>query len=122
MGTIDLNRAWQLGDELASGGFGHVYEAEADDGSAAVVKLVPKAPGASRELLFEELSGLSNIIPILDSGEWQDYYVLVMPRAEKSLRLHLADAGGKLPVEEAVPVLTSFPLEYEVVDRNTVRG
>jgi serine/threonine-protein kinase len=105
METIKLNRAWQLGNQLASGGFGRVHEAEADDGSAAVVKLVPKAPGASRELLFEELSGLPNIIPILDSGEWQDYYVLVMPRAEKSLRQHLEDAGGKLAVDEAVGVL-----------------
>jgi eukaryotic-like serine/threonine-protein kinase len=123
VGTINLNRAWQLGDELASGGFGHVYEAEADDGSAAVVKLVPKAPGASRELLFEELFGLPNIIPILDSGEWQDYYVLVMPRADKSLRQHLADAGGRLPVEEAVAILTDVAealasLEAGVVHRD----
>jgi serine/threonine-protein kinase len=121
--TINLNRAWQLGNELASGGFGRVHEAEADDGSAAVVKLVPKAPGASRELLFEELSGLPNIIPILDSGEWQDYYVLVMPRAEKSLRQHLADAGGGLPVEEAVAILTDVAealaaLEAGVVHRD----
>ena len=123
METINLNRAWQLGDELASGGFGHVYEAAADDGSAAVVKLVPKAPGASRELLFEELSGLPNIIPILDSGEWQDYYALVMPQAEKSLRQHLADVGGRLPVEEAVAILTDVAealasLEAGVVHRD----
>lgn len=105
MTTINLNRPWQLGNQLASGGFGRVHEAKADDGSPAAVKLVPKAPGASRELLFEELSGLPNIIPILDSGEWQDYYVLVMPRAEKSLRQHLEETGGKLTVDEAGTVL-----------------
>ncbi len=105
MTTIDLKRAWKLKNELASGGFGRVHEAEADDGSSVVVKLIPKAPGASRELLFEELSGLRNIIPILDSGEWQDYYVLVMPRADKSLRQHLEAAGGKLAADEAVTVL-----------------
>ena len=123
MATINLNRAWRLGKQLASGGFGRVREAEADDGSAAVVKLVPKAPGASRELLFEELSGLPNIIPILDSGEWRDYYVLVMPRAEKSLRQHLEQAGGKLTVDEAVSVLIDVAealasLEAEVVHRD----
>jgi serine/threonine-protein kinase len=123
METINLNRAWKLGDQLDSGGFGRVYQAEADDGSAAVVKLVPKAPGASRELLFEELSGLPNIIPILDSGEWQDYYVLVMPRAEKSLRQHLEGAGGKLAVDETVTVLTDIAealasLEAGVVHRD----
>ena len=61
---ISLGRVWYLGDSLAKGGFGRVHEATADDGSAAVIKLVPKAPGASRELLFEELSGLRNIIPV----------------------------------------------------------
>jgi serine/threonine-protein kinase len=123
MTTIILNRSWRLGNQLASGGFGRVHEAEADDGSAAVVKLVPKAPGASRELLFEELSGSPNIIPILDSGEWQDYYVIVMPRAEKSLRKHLEETGGRLDVNEAVAVLIDVAealasLEAEVVHRD----
>src|SRR3990172_502155 len=105
MATVVLKRTWQVGEPLAIGGFGRVLEAEADDGSAAVVKLVPKAPGASRELLFEELSGLPNIVPILDSGEWNDYYVLVMPLAEKSLRRHIEETGGRLVVSEAVAVL-----------------
>ncbi|MBI4336764.1 MAG: serine/threonine protein kinase [Chloroflexi bacterium] len=105
MSVIALRRTWELGSPLAVGGFGKVFEAKADDGKAAVVKLVPKAPGASRELLFEELSGLPNIVPIVDSGEWGDYYVLVMPRAKKSLRQHVEEAGGKLSVEETVTVL-----------------
>lgn len=105
MTTISLSRPWQLGNRLASGGFGEVFEARAQDGIAVVVKLIPKTPGASRELLFEELSGLPNIIPILDSGEWEDYHALVMPRAEKSLRRHLEEAGGKLAPDEAVGVL-----------------
>ncbi len=121
--TIILNRRWQVGDQLASGGFGRVHEAEADDGSSAVVKLVPKAPGASRELLFEELSGSPNIIPILDSGEWEDYYVLAMPRAEKSLRKHLEEAVGRLEVDETVVLLIDIAealasLETEVVHRD----
>ena len=104
--TIKLNRLWHYGPELDSGGFGRVYQARADDGSIAVVKLIPKAPGASRELLFEEHSGSPNIIPILDSGEVADHYVLVMPLAEKSLRKHLDEAGGKLDIDQAIAVLS----------------
>ncbi len=121
--SIQLRRLWWLGSQLASGGFGRVYEAAADDGSAAVVKLIPKAPGARRELFFEKLSGSPNIVPILDSGEWENYYVLVMPRAEKSLRRHLEEAGGRLEVHEAVAVLTDVvealaSLEAQVVHRD----
>jgi serine/threonine-protein kinase len=123
METIPLARVWQIGNPLASGGFGRIYEAKGDDSSAAVVKLVPKAPGASRELLFEELSGLPNIIPILDSGEWKKYYVIVMPRAMKSLRQHLEAAGGKLGLDETIAILTDITqalaaLKAEVVHRD----
>lgn len=120
---IQLKQHWRLGNQLDSGGFGRVYEAKADDGSAAVVKLIPKEPGASRELLFEELSGSHNIVPILDSGEWENYYVLVMPRAEKSLRGYLEEARGRLEVNEAVAVLTDVvealvSLQAQVVHRD----
>jgi len=123
METIALARVWQIGNPLASGGFGRIYEAKADDGSAVVVKLVPKTPGASRELLFEELSGLPNIIPILDRGEWKEYHVIVMPRAVKSLRQHLEAAGGKLGFDETIAVLTDVAqglaaLKAEVVHRD----
>lgn len=123
MTTINLRRAWGVGSPLASGGFGRVFEATADDGTAAVVKLVPKAPGASRELLFEELSGLPNIVPIVDSGEWEGYYALVMPRAEKSLRHQLEEAGGQLSIEETLGILLDViealaALDAEVVHRD----
>lgn len=123
MEVIHLKRDWQIGNPLASGGFASVYEAKADDGADAVVKLVPKAPGASRELLFEELSGLPNVIPILDTGEWNDNYVIVMPRAVKSLRQHLDASGGKLGFEETVAILIDVAqglaaLKAEVVHRD----
>lgn len=123
MTTINLNRRWKVSSQFDSGGFARVHEARADDASPAVVKLIPKTPGASRELLFEELSGLPNIIPILDTGEWEDYYVLVMPRADKSLRQHLEEAGAKLDLDEAVGVLTDVAealasLEAGVVHRD----
>ena len=68
-----------------------------------MAKLVPKDPGAGRELLFVELSGIRNVIPIIDSGETDDHWILVMPRAEQSLRDRL-DAGA-MTVEEALAVM-----------------
>src|SRR5258708_23587349 len=103
--TIELRGKWKIGQEIISGGFGKIYETTDENGSQAVIKLVPKAPGASRELLFEPISGYPNVIPVLDAGEWKDYYVLVMPRAEKSLRQHLHEAEGKLTMDESLGIL-----------------
>jgi len=121
--TIMLKHTWHLGEKITNGGFGHIYGASDEQGAQAVVKLVPKEPGASRELLFEPVSGHPNIIPIWDSGEWGNFYVLVMPRAEKSLRQHLAEAEGKLAANEAVSILIDVAealagLESEVVHRD----
>ena len=88
---IKLDRTWQLGAQLDEGGFGRVFMAQDEDGNSAVVKLVPQAPGSQREMLFVELDGVPNVVPILDSGETSDYLVLVMPQAEKSLRDYLED-------------------------------
>lgn len=63
---VKLLRTWIIGSEITSGGFGRIYEATNEDDLHAVIKLVPKAPGASRELLFESLSSHPNIIPIVD--------------------------------------------------------
>lgn len=120
---IELRAKWPLGDALGQGGFGRVYETIAVDGTRAVIKLVPKAPGASRELLFEPISGLPNIVPILDSGEWRDYYVLVMPRAEKSLRQYLVESGGTLASSEVIRILSDVAealasLRHDVVHRD----
>ena len=102
---IKLERVWRLGDPLGEGGFAKVYLAQNEHGESGVVKLVPKEPGAERELLFEELDGVPNVVPVLDRGESGDYWVLVMTRAEKSLRDHLDETGGRLIVKEAVSVL-----------------
>lgn len=106
--VIKLNRNWRLGGEFAGGGFGSIHAAEADNGEPAVIKLIPKMPGGDRELLFVDLTSVPNIIPVLDSGEWGDFWVLVMPRAEKSLRQHLEENGGPLSASEATTVLTDL--------------
>ncbi|WP_223185770.1 protein kinase domain-containing protein [Streptomyces sp. CBMA152] len=105
---LELNREWVVGEPIGEpGGFGAVYAAHDADGLPAAVKLVPKRPGAERELLFTELDGVRNVVPTLDNGEHEDQWVLVMPRAQKSLRAHLQQQGA-LPLAEAVRVLTDI--------------
>jgi hypothetical protein len=36
---------------------------------------VPKEPGAERGLLFAELDGVRNVVPIIDDGETDDAWV-----------------------------------------------
>ena len=78
---IKLERVWRLGVLLGEGGFAKVHLAQDENGEPGVVKLVPKTPGAQRELLFEELDGVSNVVPVLDRGECGEYWALVMQRA-----------------------------------------
>ena len=101
---LRLRRTWTVGDRIGSGGFGHVYLVNAGE-EEAVAKLVPKAPGADRELLFVNLADVRNVAPVIDSGEHGDYWVLIMPRAEMSLREHLDSSGGSLTLAEAIVVL-----------------
>jgi serine/threonine-protein kinase len=117
---LALAREWIVGDELAAGGFGRVYlVASAND--EAVAKLVPKDPGADRELLFVNLDGVRNVVPVIDRGETTNEWVLIMPRAEKSLRQHLdAQAERRLDVEEAVAVLSGVALALSDLDGKVV--
>jgi serine/threonine protein kinase len=105
MTIINLGKEWRIGAQIGSGGFGRVYEAESKDGAKAVVKLVPKAPGAEREMLFVNLGGVAGVVPIIDSGQHEDFWALVMPRAEESLRQHIDGAGGKLSASDATAIL-----------------
>jgi eukaryotic-like serine/threonine-protein kinase len=107
----------QIGDRS---GFAKVFEATADDGTVGVVKLIPKQPGADRELLFEELSNVPNIVPIIDSGETDDELVIAMPRAERSLRAELEGAGGRMTVEQAVAILIDIARALVAIDGRVV--
>ncbi|MBR7838597.1 serine/threonine protein kinase [Actinospica durhamensis] len=124
MEKLVLTKVWELGDALDSdtGGFGRVFQANSPDGVPVVVKLIPKAPGAERELLFDGF-GKRNVVPILDSGEHGQFWAIVMPRAEKSLRRHLEERGGSLPLDECVRVLLDIAqaladLDGQVVHRD----
>ncbi len=97
------NRSWSLGSEVGSGGFGIVVEATSEGMGQCVAKFVPKDPGAGREMLFVDLDGVRNVVPVIDSGETDNNWILVMPRAERSLRDRLE--AGDMHEEEAVAVM-----------------
>jgi serine/threonine-protein kinase len=117
--VIELSERWTLGAQLGKGGFGRVFAATASDGTVAAVKLVPKEPGASREMLFVDLAaveGVRNVVPVLDSGETDDDHVIVMPLAGGSLRDRLEAAGGPLPLEEAIAALSDIAVALADLD------
>jgi serine/threonine-protein kinase len=121
LGVVRGERGWKLGDQLNRGGMGQVFEADGSD-PPAVVKLVPKAPGAERELLFANPEGVPNVVPIWDKGEWNGYWFIVMPRADCALAAYLAEHGA-LSAEEALLVLTDIAdalvgLDGQVVHRD----
>ncbi|MBQ1116260.1 serine/threonine-protein kinase [Streptomyces sp. C3-3] len=102
---LELNNEWAVGARIGGGGFGAVFDAKSTAGDNAAVKLVPKDPGTEREMLFTNLDGVRNVVPIIDSGEHENQWALVMPRAEKSLRDHLTE-HGRLSLNEAVVALS----------------
>lgn len=112
MADLVLDR-WRLGDRIGEGGFGRVYEATSNEGDA-VVKFVKKQPGADRELLLGgDLAGATNIIPIIESGETDTDWVLVMPQAELSLQDHLDATGPALDQAEAISILIDVAAALE---------
>lgn len=115
-------REWELGAAIAEGGFGRVFAARSDDGEDAAIKVIPKAPGAARELLFEDLRDIPNVLPIIETGETETEYLLAMPMAETSLRTVMKE-GEPWPMADAVAVLRDVncalaALEGRVVHRD----
>ena len=49
MDSIRLSRDRHIKSEMAGGGFARVYSACSDEGADAVVKVIPKLPGAEQE-------------------------------------------------------------------------
>ena len=82
--------------------------------------MIPKTPGAQRELLFADLNDIPNIIPIIDDGETDNDLVLIMPRAEISLRRHLIETNGLLDFSEAITILSDIAVALEGLNGNVV--
>lgn len=106
-------RTWTRLEPLADGegSYGMVYSVRADDDSPAAAKFVLMDPGAQREALigdYLKVEDVSNVVPIIDSGEHDGNWVMVMPKADKSLARHLRDRGGQLETEEALSILTDI--------------
>ncbi|MCY3770958.1 MAG: serine/threonine-protein kinase [Gemmatimonadetes bacterium] len=99
------NSSWHIEEQIDEGGFGVIHRAKSAKGERAVAKFIPKSPGAERELLFENLEDLPNVVPVLDRGEWGDKWVLIMPEADKSLSDYIEEKGGRFEVEEAKKIL-----------------
>jgi serine/threonine protein kinase len=117
--TLTLAQEWLVGEQIGKGGFGHVYAARSTDGQDAAVKFVPKAPGADREMLFVNLADAPNVVPIIDSGEHNENWVLVMPRAEISLREQL-DEADEFDIEGILDVLRDVAEALVALDGHVV--
>lgn len=117
--VLDLRQRWTVGELIGMGGFGRVYALE-NSASPSVAKFVPKVPGSTRELLFVDLDDAVNVVPIIDSGEHGDFWVLVMPRAERSLRDRLDSTAGVLDVAESVSVLLDVSRTLESLEGGVV--
>ena len=127
MGT-ELNlrdRKWTVIQPLNAdgGGFGDLYVVHDQTGFEGVAKLVEKVAGAERELFIGTAISAAqypNVMPVEDDGEHDNNWVLVMPRAVKSLAAHLADTGGVLDVDEAVDVLKDIATALAAIDGELV--
>jgi eukaryotic-like serine/threonine-protein kinase len=101
--TIELQQAWKIGERIGGGGFAEVFSAS-DGATDAAAKFIPKEPGAEREMLLADVGDARNVVPVLDFGEDGDFWVIVMPRAAKSLRDRLNESP--MSPDETIAVLT----------------
>lgn len=75
------------------------------DGEPHVIKLVPIADGALRELTITRNLDVPNVVPVLGTGRTETHLAMLMPKADRSLRDHIKAAGGPLPEDEALVIL-----------------
>jgi len=118
--TVKLGKgSWTVGTKLGKGGFGEVYEAT-QGANLRAVKFVPKYHGAARELLLELPDGARNVVPIVDDGEDEDNWILLMPRATCSLEAKLDEVEGPLPLSLALEILKDVAESLSSLDGSIV--
>jgi serine/threonine protein kinase len=113
------NAGWELGEMLDEGGFGKVFVARSIDGRVGAAKLVPKQLGSKREMLFVDLDNVRNVVPVIDTGETDDAYVLIMPRAERSLKHEISNHGA-MDQGAALPILIDIATALSDLDGRVV--
>ncbi len=106
---LNLEKEWQVGEQIGSGGFG-IVRIVTSGSEIAVAKFIPKEPGAERELLFDDLQPARNVVPILDSGETEDNWVLIMPKADGSLRDLIEERGPAIGPADVRKILTDVAM------------
>jgi eukaryotic-like serine/threonine-protein kinase len=106
---LKLTKEWEVGEQIGSGGFGVVRNVTSGS-DIAVAKFIPKEPGAERELLFDDLQPARNVVPILDSGETKDSWVLIMPKADGSLRDLIEERGPAIGPADVRTILTDIAM------------
>ncbi|MCA0378336.1 MAG: serine/threonine protein kinase [Actinobacteria bacterium] len=118
---MDLSQQWtiDLEDEIGRGGFARVVSAIGQDGTVAVAKLIPQVAGATRDMLAVSLPKSEHLVPILDVGQYENDWVLIMPRASHSLRDHLNDSGA-LPLLDALAILEQIAAGLTALQGNVV--
>ena len=87
---LNLGCDWQIGDlsdEAVSGRYSPQSHQKMT--AQSVTSSSQNRQGAAAKTLFINLKGVRNVIPIIDSGETEDSWVLIMPRATESLRQYL---------------------------------
>lgn len=66
------------------------------------------------------MKDVRGVVPIIDSGEEDDQWVLVMPRADKSLREHLIGAKARLGTPETLLILIDIASALAELDGKVV--
>lgn len=96
------NDTWIISEEIGSGGFGKVYRGTSGHGIIGAIKFIPKDKGAGRDLLAADLSGVENVIHIIDQGESETDWIVAMPLAEKTFRDFLDEHNGRIDIDDAL--------------------
>ena len=120
MQIVPSGQSWTTGEDVGAGAFGQVKVVRAEDGTEAVAKFVQNVPEAERESLVAEAlkaAGLPHVIPIIDNGVVGGELVIVMPRAELSLRDHLQQYIGPVPLEDALGILSDIAAGLSEIKR-----
>ena len=96
-------KTWIAGDVIHRGGFGTIRSGtEKDSTEQVAIKFIPNLGRANRDPILAEVVS-EHVLPVLDQGEHQGDWVLVMPMATMSLRDKIR--GGTLPEETAKDIL-----------------